>query len=124
MATVPTSIVAPPRGIANTLAGFVVESETIAETPVQEDTDDQTGARADEQVYDTREDLRLTVYGASASADINTVVVAMGTGYTGKKIAYAGKVYKVDSLEEAGTYNGKRRWNITAHKFDNFPPQS
>lgn len=124
MATVPTTIKAPPRGIVNTLSGFVVESETITETPVQEDTDDQNGARADEQVYDTRVDLRLTVYGASASADINSVVTAMPSGYTGKMITYAKKKYKVDSLEEAGTYNGKRRWNITAHKFDNFPPQS
>ena len=63
MATLPTKIEGAPRGIQKTLDGFVIESETITETPVQEDTDDQMGARADEQVYDTRVDLRLTVFG-------------------------------------------------------------
>ena len=121
MATLPTKIQAAPRGIQKTLEGFVIESETITETPVQEDTDDQMGARADEQVYDTRVDLRLTVFGASAKADITSVCAALESG--GKKIVYGGKTYKVDNLEEAGTYNGKRRWNISAHKYDNFPAQ-
>ena len=121
MATLPTKIQGAPRGIQKTLEGFVIESETITETPVQEDTDDQMGARADEQVYDTRVDLRLTVYGASPQADITSVCTALESG--GKKIVYGGKTYKVDSLEEAGTYNGKRRWNISAHKYDNFPAQ-
>jgi hypothetical protein len=121
MATLPTEIKGAPRGIQNTLAGFVIENETITETPVQEDTDDQMGARADEQVYDTRTDLRLTVYGASPEADISNITPPLASG--GKKIVYGGKTYKVDSIEEAGTYNGKRRWNISAHKYDNFPEQ-
>lgn len=129
MATNPTDIKGSPRGISNTLTGFVVESENISESPVQEEFDDQDGARADEQVYDTRTDLRLTVYGKTSAADITSVVVAMPTGYTGKRIKYpstgnSAKFYKVDNVEEAGTYNGRRRWNIVAHKFDNFPPQT
>ncbi len=127
MATTPTEIKGSPRGITNTLTGFVVESENISDAPVQEDFDDQVGARADEQVYDNRKDLKLTVYGATSSASIGSVVVAMPTGYTGKCIKYpsdnGGVWYKVDNVEEAGTYNGRRRWNITGHKFDNFPPQ-
>ena len=123
MATVPATIKGSPRGIQNTLSGFVVESENFDTRPVQEDFDDQNGARADERVYDTEETLDLTVYGASANADIANVVVAMPTGYTGKKIVYAGKTWKVDSCKEAGTYNGRRRWSITGHKRDNFPPQ-
>lgn len=125
MATVPNSISGSPRGITNTLSGFVIESETITETPVQEDFDDQTGARADEQVYDTRYDLRLTVYGASASAAITSVVQPFSSSDTkqGKKIVYASKNWKVDNCEEAGTYNGRRRWNISAHRFNNYPAQ-
>lgn len=123
MATVPASISGSPRGISNTLTGFVVESEEFNETPVQEDFDDQTGARADERVYDTRVDLNLTVYGASASADISSALTAI-TGSGGHTITYASKKWKVDSCREAGTYNGKRRWTITAHRFDNFPSQS
>lgn len=123
MATVPASISGSPRGIQNTLSGFVVESEEFNETPVQEDFDDQNGARADEKVYDTRVDLNLTVYGASASADISSVMTAI-SGSGGNTITYNSKKWKVDSCREAGTYNGKRRWTITAHRFDNFPAQS
>lgn len=123
MATIPASISGSPRGIQHTLTGFVVENEEINETPVQEDFDDQNGARADEKVYDTRVDLTLTVYGASANADIASVLTAI-TGSGGKTITYAAKNWKVDSCREAGTYNGKRRWTITAHRFDNFPAQS
>jgi len=128
MPTSPAEIKGSPRGITNTLTGFVVESENINDAPVQEEFDDQAGARADEQVYDNRVDLKLTVYGATSSASIGSVVVAMPTGYTGKRIKYpsgsGGVWYKVDNVEEAGTYNGRRRWNITGHKFDNFPPQT
>ena len=128
MATTPTEIKGSPRGITNTLTGFVVESESIVDVPVQEDVDDQSGARADEIVYDNRKDLKLTVYGAKSSASIASVIEDMPTGYTGKRIKYpsgnGGTYYKVDSVEEAGTYNGRKRWNITGHKFDNFPPQN
>jgi len=123
MATTPASISGSPRGISNTLTGFVVESEEFNETPVQEDFDDQKGARADEQVYDTRVDLTLTVYGATSQASIDSVLSAIANS-GGKKITYAQKIYKVDSCREAGTYNGKRRWTITAHRYDNFPKSS
>lgn len=123
MATVPASISGSPRGISNTLTGFVVESEEFNETPVQEDFDDQIGARADEQVYDTRKELTLTVYGQTSAAAISGVLTAI-SGSGGNTITYAGKNWKVDSCREAGTYNGKRRWTITAHRYDNFPAQS
>ena len=120
MATSPSSISGSPRGIANTLTGFVVESENITETPQQEDFDDQNGARADERVFDTRVDLELTVYGASSSA-ATPPTTAHASG--GKTIAYASHNWKVDSIKEAGTYNGRRRWTINAHRYDNFPAQ-
>lgn len=116
-----TGISGSPRGISHTLSGFVIESESINETPVQEDFDDQTGARADEQVYDTRYDLRLTVYGASSSASISSVVTSGSGTNAGKRISYSGHTWAVDSCEEAGTYNARRRWNISAHRCKNFP---
>ncbi len=123
MATVPTGITGSPRGISNTLAGFVVESEEFSEAPVQEDFDDQTGARADEKVYDTRVDLTLTVYGKTAEADIEGVLTDIANS-GGKSVTYASKKWKVDTCREAGSYNGRRRWTINAHRFDNFPPQT
>ena len=122
MATVPANISGSPRGISRTLSGFVIENEEINPTPVQEDFDDQNGARADEKVYDTRVDLNITVYGATASADISSVLADIPTS-GGQSITYGGKVYKVDGCREVGTYNGRRRWTITGHRFDNFPPQ-
>ena len=122
MATTPASISGSPRGISNTLSGFVIENEEINPTPVQEDFDDQNGARADEKVYDTRVDLNITVYGASASADISSVLTAIANS-GGQSITYGGHIYKVDGCREVGTYNGRRRWTITGHRFDNFPAQ-
>jgi hypothetical protein len=123
MATLPDQISGSPRGISNQLEGFVVESEEFNETPVQEDFDDQNGARADEKVYDTRVDLTLTVYGRTAEADIGAVLSVIAES-GGKKVVYGGKTWKVDGCREAGTYNGRRRWTITAHRYDNFPQQS
>ena len=117
MATVPSSISGSARGIANSLSGFVVESENITDTDINEPVDDQNGARADELTYDTRWDLRLTVYSAS---NATTRPAASGAA----NFVYGSKTWKVDSCEEAGTYNGRRRWIITAHRFTNYPAPS
>mgnify|MGYP003298032050 CR=1 FL=1 len=62
MATVPAQIAAgTPRGIQNTLTGYVIETESIVPTDVCEPVPDQDNATADEITYDTRTDLRLTV---------------------------------------------------------------
>ena len=116
MATTPSSISASARGIANTLSGFVVQSENMTTSPVVEQVPDQNGAIAYEAVYDHREDLSLSVISASATATAPTV--------TNEIIQYASKKWFVDSCEEAGTYNQVRKWNIRAHKFDNWPAQS
>ena len=118
MATVSAQIAAgTPRGIARTLTGFVVETENITDNDVSEQVPDQNGAIADEIQYDKRTDLRLTV--RSSSATVSTPPAAVGTLLT-----YGGAKYKVDNVEEAGSYNGLRRWNINGHKFENFPAQT
>jgi len=115
MATTPASIASgTPRGIANTLTGYVVESENITPSDVAEQVPDQNGAIADEISYDTRTDLRLTVRSSTTST---TAPATAGSA----NFQYASEKWKVDSVEEAGTYNGLRRWNITAHRFTNFP---
>lgn len=116
MATSPASISGSVRGISNTLSGFVIESEEFNESAVVEEFDDQKGARADEQVYDHRVDLSLTVYSAGSSTSAPAKV--------GSTLSYDSKTWQVDSVREAGTYNARRRWTITAHKYDNFPKGS
>jgi len=105
MATTPAQVDAE-YGISTTLAGYTIESATVTEEPQREIVPDQKNRRAKELTYDTLYNLRLTVRGAtkpSASAGIT----------------YDGNKYIVDNVEDAGTYNGLRRFNITAHRTAN-----
>ena len=115
MATNP-AITGAVRGISNTLSGYVVQSENMTKSPVFEQVPDQDGAIGYETVYDHREDLSLSVISNGSTTAAPTVQDEI--------IAYAGKNWFVDSCEEAGTYQGVRKWNIRAHKFDNWPAQS
>lgn len=117
MTTVPEQIEAgTPRGITRTLANFVIETENIVPNDIAEPVPDQKNAVADEISYDTRTDLRLTVRSAKAAVTAPPAVA-------GALLTYGGVNYKVDSVDEAGTYNGLRRWNITGHKYENYPAQ-
>ena len=117
MATTPPIAAGTPRGIANTLSGYVVETESITPADRSEEVPDQQGAIADEISYDVRTDLRLTV--RSATTGKNAPAETGDDGFE-----YASSKWKVDSVEEAGSYNGLRRWNINAHKYTNFPAQA
>ena len=118
MATTPETIEAgTPRGIQRTLANFVIETETITPTDRSEEVPDQSGAIADEVSYDVRTNLRLTV--RSAKATVSAAPATAGSA----SFSYDGKLWKVDDVEEAGTYNGLRRWNINAHRYTNYPTQ-
>ena len=117
MATTPPIAAGTPRGITNTLSGYVVETESITPADRSEEVPDQQGAIADEINFDIRTDLRLTVRSAKAS------VTAPPATAGSKAFSYADSTWKVDSVEEAGSYNGLRRWNINAHKYTNFPAQ-
>lgn len=118
MATTPAIAAGGPRGIKNTLANFVIESETLSTNDVAEQVPDQNGAIADEISYDKRSDLRLTVRSAKAAATTGQETAPTTAGST---LTYANVKYHVDTVEEAGTYNGLRRWNVTAHRYTNWP---
>ena len=119
METVPANIEAgTPRGIQRTLANFVIETESILPADRSEEVPDQKGAVADEISYDVRTNLRLTVRSAKATVAAPPAVAGSAS------FSYDGKLWKVDDVEEAGTYNGLRRWNINAHRYVNYPKQS
>ena len=92
-------------GVASTLTGYVIETESITSSPQYEQVHNQKNAVTGEIKYDTRYDLRLTVRGATSPG--------------ASSITYDGSTWIVDSVEKAGTYNGLRRWNITAHRYTN-----
>ena len=92
-------------GVATTLTGYTIESVSVTEEPQREKVPDQKNRIAKELEYDTLYNLTLTVRGATAPST--------------NGITYDGKKYIVDKVENAGTYNGLRRFNITAHRYSN-----
>ena len=117
MATTPSIAAGTPRGIQRTLANYVIETESITPADRSEEVPDQQGAIADEISYDIRTNLRLTVRSAKATVSAPPAVAGSAN------FSYDDKVWKVDDVEEAGTYNGLRRWNINAHRYTNYPTQ-
>lgn len=115
MATSPTGINAPARGIVRTLAGYIVQQEGIDTQSIAHETPDQLGAIGWEEVYDHRYDLTLTA--------ISSTSARTAPATDGDRISYDGKTWVVDSVAEAGTYNDHLKWSIRAHRYDNFPTQ-
>lgn len=106
MATTPATV-AGAYGIDQTLTNYTIESYNETETPLRELVPDQKNAVANEIKYDTRWELRLTVRGSSKPSATT--------------ITFNSSTWVVDSVEEAGTYNGLLRYNITAHRYENYP---
>ena len=111
MATVPANATAETYGVETVTEGITVESENISDSPIVETVPDQKNAVTKEIKYDKRIDLKLTYRGTKLTESDGVVTVD-------------GVKYFVDSHEEAGTYNGLKRYNLIAHKFDNAPAQS
>ena len=88
-------------GIDLTLEGYTIETYNRTKSPRREEIPNQKNQIVKEIRYDTRYELRLTVRGASEP--------------DATSIAFDGTNYIVDNVEEAGSYNGLLRFNITAH---------
>ena len=102
-------------GIDNTLSGFIVQSEDIAEEVIQDVTQDQKGAVVSELDYDKHWTLTLGIIGDTAAAlpEVGDIT-----------FAYAGHKWKVNSVTYTGAYNDKKKYSVTAERWINFPPQS
>ena len=117
MAKVPATIEAgTPRGITNTLTNFVIESETLTETPIREDVPDQTGAIVDQILYDVRKDLRLTVRSAKATVTglptVNAKITypsTNGTDWTAAPGTNNAQNYTYPNVPTAG-FSLRRAW--------------
>lgn len=111
MATTPATATSEEYGIGTSETGITIESVTITESPQVETVPDQKNAVVNEIKYDKRIDLRLTYRGTKLTE-------------TDGCITFDSVKYAVDSHESAGSYNGLKRYNLSAHKFDNFPAQA
>lgn len=92
-------------GVSNTLAGYVIESENISKSPQREQVRNQKNAVTAVIEYDIHYTLRLTVRGATEPAATT--------------LSYDGETWIVDNVEKAGSYNGLKRYNITASRYTN-----
>ena len=110
MATTPATATTETYGISETLTGYTIESDNITDTPQVEEVRDQKNALINEIKYDTLVELRLVVRGETKPT-------------AGSDITYNNVKYRISSVEDAGSYNGLRRYTVTAKKADNFPRQ-
>lgn len=102
-------------GIDNTLSGFIVQSEDIAEEVITDTTQDQKGAVASQLDYDQHWTLTLGIIG-----DTDATLPEVGD----ITFAYAGAKWKVTNVTYAGSYQDKKKWTISAERWTNFPAQS
>ena len=105
-------------GISTVVSGITIENESIVPTPIAEPVPDQKNATAKEIYVDTRYDLKLTYRGTKLTETAGTV------GGENTTVVWKTVKYYVDSHEEAGVYNGLKRYNLAAHRFDNAPAQT
>ena len=106
-------------GIDNTLQNCIIQSESITEEAITDQTQDQKGAVVSELDYDHHWTLSLTLLCDSASAPITGSGTAFQVGDT--TMNYAGHNWKVKTVAYNGSYNAKKSYSITAERYVNFP---
>lgn len=95
-------------GISETIPGYTVESLNITDADQREQVHNQMNAVVKELVYDTRYDLKCTLRGAGKPT------AATFNGVGGESVKWI-----IDTVEDAGAYNGIRRWSVAAHRYTN-----
>ncbi len=125
MATKPANIVGAVRGIDRDLTGYVIQDEDITQNKRLHRVPDQKDKTAYEEVIENTWNLTCSVISDGASTvapplsdDDYFIYPSTGTMGTDKWR------WQVDSCKEAGTYNGDRKWTVTAHRSDEWPPQT
>lgn len=125
MATTPANIVGAVRGIDRDLTGYVIQDEDITQNKRLHRVPDQKDKTAYEEVIENTWNLTCSVISDGASTDApplsdDDYFIYPSTGTMGTDKWR----WQVDSCKEAGTYNGDRKWTVTAHRSDEWPPQT
>lgn len=116
MAETPTQQPAETYGIETVTPGITVESETITPSHTNEPIPNQKNQTTKEIAVDKRWDLKLTYRGTKLQE-------TAGQNGEADIVTYGGHNYYVDTHEEAGSYNGLKRYNLNAHRFSLCPTQ-
>lgn len=101
-------------GIDNTLSGFIVQSEDISEEAITDTTQDQKGAVVSQLDYDQHWTLTLGIIG-----DTNATLPEVGD----ISFVYGGHTWKITNVAYAGSYQDKKKWTVSAERWNNFPTQ-
>lgn len=94
-------------GVTDVLANYIIESINKTESPLLEQVPDQRNAVRKEIQYDTLYELRMTIRGSNKPS------------LTNGALTVGGQAYIIDTIEDAGTYNGLKRYNVTGHAYAN-----
>ena len=109
-------------GIDNLLTNAIIQSESIAEEDIVDDTQDQKGAMVNRLSYDRHWTLSLTFLtnqiGSTGELSAN---IAQSGQYD---FTYAGHKWFVNGVTYNGSYNGKKQYSLTAERWINYPPQA
>lgn len=117
----PETATAEEYGISTVTNGITVESQDITDVPQYDPIPDQKNATRGEAKFDTRYNLRLTYRGTKLAHTTHPATTTMPA--QNDTVAYGGHVWSLDEHEEAGVYNGLKRYNLTAHRFEQYPAQ-
>lgn len=109
-------------GIDNLISNAIIQSESIAEEDIVDDTQDQKGAMVNRLSYDRHWTLSLTFL----TNQINTTgELSAGIAQSGQyDFTYAGHKWFVNGVTYNGSYNGKKQYSLTAERWINYPPQA
>ena len=107
-------------GIDATLSGYIIQDVQINTSRTVDTTQDQKGAVVSELDYDCRWDGTMTVIGGSVEDPDELDGIATGdTAFT-----WAGKKWKIQSVQYTGNFASKKMYQITFYRFRNFPAQA
>ena len=107
-------------GIDNLLSGFIIQDVQITSERITDTTQDQKGAVVSQLDYDEHFTMTMTVIGGDGSEDGTVGGITLGdTTFT-----WAGKNWKVNGLQYTGNYADKKRYQITAERWAQFPTNS
>ena len=99
-------------GISNTVAGVIIQSEDLTKSDICHVVHDQYGRVANEMSYDQDNRCNFSFIASSMPTAVSAV---------GGTFEYAGVTWKIDSMAEAGTFDGLKKWSVTAHTYYNYP---
>lgn len=124
MATTPANITGAVRGIDRDLTGYVIQDENFDLDKRIHRVPDQKDKTAYEEVIENVTKLSCSVISDGISTDDpplenHDYFIYPSTGTMGVNKWR----WQVDTCKNAGRYNDDRKWTVTAHRSDEWPPQ-